>query len=112
MKYQQQILSNFFSERFYNPDMRIPENKPIQVNIVNYAPKATFISLKPLANTENNVLPRNAPELALRRLGRSKKITFVSSSMSQVPVKIKKLNPEIEDRPTENLTQKKKTQNQ
>ena len=41
--------------------MRIPENKPIQVNIVNYAPKATFTNLKPLANTENNVLPRNAP---------------------------------------------------
>lgn len=53
------------------------------------------------------MLPRNAPELALRRLGRTKKITFASSSMSEVPVKVKKLNPEAEDTSVKEEKEKK-----
>ena len=96
MKYEQQVLSDFFSQRFYTPEFKVPQTKKINFKIPDYKPKTTFTTLRPLANTENNVLPRNAPELALRRLGKAKKINFVSSSSSEVAIKVKKLNPEEE----------------
>lgn len=73
--------------------MNIPPTKTVPIAIESIAPKSTLTQLRALPNIESNILPQNAPELALRRLGRSKKISLKPSSISEISVKIKKLNP-------------------
>lgn len=51
MKYEQEELSKFFSERFFTPQIKFPHNRNTDIKIENYAPKSTFTNLRPMANT-------------------------------------------------------------
>jgi hypothetical protein len=44
--------------------------------------RSTFTNLRPLPNTEEYILPRNAPEIALKHLKRGKKIGLKPKSIS------------------------------
>ena len=68
MKNEYELLSNFFCERLMT--INIPKIKQKDVNIIiNHAkPKTTFTNLIPLPNSEENVLPKNSPEIALKNL--------------------------------------------
>lgn len=52
----------------------------------------------PLPNTEQNVLPKNSPEIALRKLARAPKIKLEVSSKTEVKVKIKEIVPKFKEK--------------
>lgn len=84
-------LSQLFQERFAKPKFPTAPEKDTKVQISFTKLPSSVIRLVPQKVSEETVLPRNAPEIALKSLKQMKRKSLKPSSVVEVKVNPKKV---------------------
>lgn len=96
MKYEMEYLSNLFADRFVRPKLKKIDLRDAKIQMPSTKLRNTFTNLRPQEVNESTVLPKNAPEIALKQLRQNKRKPLKAISTTDIKVVSKKITSNVE----------------
>lgn len=95
-KYEMQRLSDLFQERFLVPKFPSVKEQTAPIRIAFTKLPSSLVRLTPQLVSEETVLPKNAPEIALKQLRKCKRAGLKPSKSVEVKVAPRRLTKDSE----------------